>query len=101
MKNIRKCYTCGAEYDYCPTCSGNKGEQWHLLWDKDECRDIFKALCAYNLGFSDDTEVKKVLNDYEVKSYDKYTPVIRKQLQKIAPISGQKSVDIDSKKEKE
>ena len=102
MKNVRKCYTCGAEYDYCPSCSNAMGgPAWKLLWDKEECKDIFEALSAYNLELATAAEVKEVLDAYGVNSYDGFKPSIRRQLQKIVPASGQKSVDIDSKKEKE
>ena len=96
MKNLRKCYTCGAEYDYCPSCSGG-GPEWKLLWDKEECKDIFEAISAYNLDLATADEVKAVLDEYGVKSYTGFRANIRKDLQKIVPASGQKTVDIDSK----
>lgn len=96
MKNLRKCYTCGAEYDYCPSCSGG-GPEWKLLWDKEECKDVFEAISAYNLDLATAAEVKEVLDAHEVTSYDGYKPAIRKQLQKIMSASSQKTVDIDSK----
>ena len=98
MKKIRKCYTCGAEYDYCPSCARSAGEpRWKLLFDKEECRDVFDVLSAYNMNLISDAEVKEVLDAHGVKSYDGYKASIKKQLQKIAPISGHKSVDIDLK----
>ena len=95
MKKIRKCYTCGAEYDYCPGCANSSGgPEWKLLWDKEECKDIFEALSAYNLDLATADDVADVLDAYEVKSYDGFKDNIKAELQKIVPISGKK-VDID------
>ena len=96
MKKIRKCYTCGAEYDYCPGCANSSGgPEWKLLWDKEECKDIFNILSAYNMDLVSDAEVKEVLDAYDVKSYDGYKDGIKAQLKKIVPVPGKKNVDID------
>ncbi len=97
MNNSKRiCYTCGAEYDYCPGCARSAGQpEWMLLWDNEECKDVFEILSAYNMGLADGKDVKEVLDNYGATP-SKYTPKIRKQLQKaIQP--EQKVVDIDSK----
>lgn len=102
--NQRVCYTCGATYDYCPSCSHSSDKpHWMLLWDTEECKDVYAAVSAYNFGYADAADVKEVLDKYGADSR-KYSAPIQKQLQKIfspSKVEKAKSVDIDSRKERE
>lgn len=103
--NQRVCHTCGATYDYCPGCARSTGKpQWMMLWDTEECMDVFHALSDYSLGFAEAADVKAALDKYGVTNYKKYRPEIQKQIQKIlssAKAEKTKDVDIDFKKERE
>ena len=98
MISKRVCRTCGATYDYCPGCAKSAGKpEWMLLWDSEECKNVFESLTAYNLEKLDAEGVKDALKEAGVTSYDKYVPRIRKQLQKIVPaaeLKQQRNMDV-------
>lgn len=85
-KKTRVCYACGNKYEYCPTCPTDSIKPtWMFCFDTEECKDVFGVLSDY---YTDNTkttkdDVKKVLDNYNIKDYSKYTETIQKQLKEI------------------
>ena len=48
MSVKRKCFMCGQEFEYCPSCRDNKpDEHWRFLYHDEKCLDISKIWYAY------------------------------------------------------
>jgi len=87
----RKCLTCGNEYTYCPRCGKFATlPKWYINWDSEECHDVFDAIKNYNFGNIKKEGIKKVLDQYEVKDYSKYTKEISDELNGIFKEEGAK-----------
>lgn len=44
-KPNRKCYTCGKEYYFCPSCGTDKNKpSWYAIFDCDVCRDVWNTI---------------------------------------------------------
>lgn len=88
MASKRICRTCGAEYEYCPGCARSAGKpEWMLLWDTEKCRSIYKMLSAYNMNLATAEEVEDLLKAHNVTNYNEFLPDIKRQLQKIVPVT--------------
>lgn len=73
MANERICKCCGKEYKYCPNCKRYIDlPQWMLLFDSDECKDVFNAVSGYNMGVFGKEKVKEALDKYGVTDLGKY-----------------------------
>ncbi len=92
----RICYTCGREYEYCPTCAGFKTKpRWMCNWDSEECKDVFQVLTANSFGDASKDDVKAVLDKYGVKDYSKYQPSIQAHIEKVLKTSKKKSNEVE------
>ena len=56
MANLVKCSICGAEYAYCPNCSGTHA--WKFYTDTHEHYQIFMAIKQY--GLTQDKEEARI-----------------------------------------
>lgn len=82
MAYTRTCKVCGAKYDYCPTCSGFSAlAKWHINFDTDVCHDLFRTLSDYHMGNCKAEDVKAVADMYDVKSFSKFLPKYRLELE--------------------
>ena len=46
-KANRKCYCCGREYYYCPSCPDErKDPRIYIMWDSEVCKEIFNTLAS-------------------------------------------------------
>ena len=58
----RKCILCGKEYTYCPSCPKDaKKESWYAIFDRENCKNISKALTDYNLNQISKVEARHAL----------------------------------------
>lgn len=84
MEKTRTCIACGKEYKYCPSC--NKTEpKWKVLYDTEECKEMFDAISAYNLHTGNKEGIQRILTKYHVKDYSKYVESINKKLVELFP----------------
>ena len=71
----RKCILCGSEYTYCKSCAKDaKKALWHEIYDKENCKDISKALTDYNFKRITKEEAKELLSkcDLSIELKDVY-----------------------------
>lgn len=54
-----KCWVCGAEHDYCPTCGQTNG--WKYVADKIECYTLYMTIEDYRAGVKTKEEVIEIL----------------------------------------
>lgn len=83
LKSKRICKCCGKEYDYCPHCGTKSDELWKNLADTKECLAVFNIVAAYNVGRATADQVKKVLEENNIKDYSKFNKGIVSVLDKI------------------
>lgn len=81
MAKNRICLTCGAEYQYCPNCSGAKDvPAWKTEFDEESCKDIFNVISGYNMNIIPAKDVVAVLKKYNITDTSKYKKSIRTKL---------------------
>lgn len=84
MAKKRTCYTCGNKYAYCPHCGVDSTKpKWMVMFDCEECRDVFKILSDYSMKYATVSDVKSVIDKYNIKDTSKYKDAIKKQIDDI------------------
>lgn len=82
LKAKRICKCCGKEYEYCPHCGSKGNDSWKNLTDTKECLAVFNIVAAYNVGRATPEQVKKVLDDNNIKDYSSFKEGIVSSLNK-------------------
>lgn len=85
-KPNRECFTCGTPYYYCPGCESSKAHprpSWYVMFDCQDCRDIFNILTEYSLNRLTREEAGQRLSAFDVCAKNSFTPVIRRELEEI------------------
>lgn len=83
LKSKRICKCCGKAYEYCPHCGAKSDEAWRNLTDTKECLAVFNIVAAYNIGRATAEQVKKVLEENNIKDYSKFNSGIVSVLDEI------------------
>ena len=83
MARQRKCIFCGKSYQYCPNCGDDKRyPEWMFNFDTEKCRDLYEVLAGYNMEIKTVSDVKTVLDKYEVTDYSGFYPKLQEELRK-------------------
>lgn len=84
MSKYRTCLSCGKEYVYCPHC-GNEDflAAWKILFDCEECMDVFQVVSDYNSGSLTEQDAQKALEKYPALNTERFRKEISNALQKI------------------
>lgn len=95
-----KCWVCGTEHDYCPTCGQTHG--WKYVADKIECYTLYMTVEDYKAGLKTKDEAIEILNNkcniYAEDNLSWLLPHIEKDVRSII---GEKKKTINTtKKEK-
>jgi hypothetical protein len=82
---MRKCILCPShEYEYCTKCKDKSlVENWRLLFDKEECRDIYHVLSEFAFGRLTANEAKSQLDNYTLPNPEEMQPALRKNLEDV------------------
>jgi len=85
MKAKRKCVLCPShEYEYCTKCKDKSlVESWRLLFDKEDCRDIYNILSEFAFGRLSANDAKLKLDRYNVPKLEEMQPVLRKNYEDV------------------
>lgn len=86
MANLTRCSICGAEYAYCPNCSG--AHAWKFYTDTHEHYQIFVILKNYKTDFDKD-KARNELENLGITSkadFSVFKPKIADQLKNIVTI---------------
>ena len=79
----RKCFACGAEYDYCPSCQDDLRPAWMTMFCSDDCKKVFRACSAFTMGSFTAEQAKKELVDVDLGDYSKFKEDSQKVLSQI------------------
>lgn len=98
--NKRICKTCGAEYEYCPTCAKYASlPKWMWKCDTEICNDVFEAVSAYKMGIKNKDVVESVIEKHNIKDYSIFNNSFKTFLSENFPIRTKKNknkkMDID------
>jgi len=67
MRTNRSCFCCGTEYYYCPTCEEQRDlETWHIMFDEENCKNIFKILTDDFLKYTTKLETIALLENCDL-----------------------------------
>lgn len=77
----RICKVCQASYQYCPVC--DEEPYWKMMFDDDNCRQIFNILQRHYLKEFNDTVAIAKLKECDLSQIDKFDPKLKQQLQDI------------------
>lgn len=68
MKNNRKCFFCGQDFYYCPTCPNDSNKPtWHVLWCSEKCKDLDNVVAAHRSGKITTEEAQKRIKELNAK----------------------------------
>ena len=80
----RKCYLCGENYKYCPTCSDDKMKPyWMSDFHSEACKDIFEICTNFNLGKMPKHEAKAALEQYDLSNKANFKAFAQRDLENI------------------
>ena len=83
-KTNRICKTCGKAYYYCPSCTKSLiSPQWMLMWDTENCKNIFEIVSNYAQGIISKDVARKQLEKCDLKNRYSFKENIRKLLDEI------------------
>ena len=100
----RKCFACGAEYDYCPSCQDDLRPAWMTMFCSEDCKKVFRACSAFTMGSMNAEQAKKELEGVEFGDYSKFKEDSQKVLSQIYANDEKKGateVDLNDATEKE
>ena len=68
----RVCKTCGKAYYYCSNCNKSiNSPQWMLMWDTENCKNVYEIVSNYAQGVFSKDDARKRLEKCDLKQ--KYT----------------------------
>ena len=83
-KTNRKCYTCGKEYYYCPTCpSEAKKETFYNMFHCERCSKIFKTLTDETFKYLTTAQCKEELLKLNVSADEEFKDGIKKHIKRV------------------
>ena len=83
-KANRKCYTCGKEYYYCPTCpSEAKKETFYNMFHCERCSKIFKTLTDETFKHLTTAQCKEELLKLNVSADEDFKDGIKKHIKRV------------------
>lgn len=84
MKNNRKCFCCGTEYNYCPTCEEQRDlETWHIMFDNENCKKIFQICSDDFLKHTTREETISLLENCDLSNLESFNQDIKEQIKDI------------------
>lgn len=80
MKSMRKCTLCPShQYEYCTICKKDSiVESWRLLFDSENCRDIYHILSEYAFNRKTAIEAYNELQKYNIPDKELIQTSLRK-----------------------
>lgn len=73
----KKCMVCGKAYKYCNTCPSDlNSPSWKMLFDKENCKNIYNILSARTANKLTDQEAVNQLNQCNLSEKDNYNEKI-------------------------
>ena len=83
-KANRICKTCGKAYFYCNNCKRkNADPQWMLMWDTENCKNIFEIVSNYAQKVDSKAVAKKKLSKCDLSKQYTFNEKIRALIDEI------------------
>lgn len=80
----RKCFSCGKEYYFCPTCpTKGKTESFYNMFCSERCSKIFKVLSDETFKHVTTEECKKELQKLNVKKDEVFKENVKKHIDRV------------------
>lgn len=84
MKANKKCAICGAEYEYCSSCSEKKHlPTWKNSFCSENCKTIYDTCVKYNMGNLAKDEAALILKTCDLSKRSKFTPATKRLVKEI------------------
>lgn len=95
-KRDRKCYLCGENYQYCPTCSNDRMKPaWMAEFHSANCKNIFDICTRFNMQLLTKEEAKAALEQCDLTNKENFKSYVQRDLGNIfaedAPKRGKRS----------
>ena len=82
-KTNRTCFCCLSKYYYCHGCADERRPTWMIMFDTEECKNIFQICSAYNNGSYTKEEARDILEKIGLKDFNEYEKSVAKTLKDI------------------
>lgn len=80
----RKCYLCGAEYKYCPTCYQDRMKPYYMSeFHSEDCKNIFDICTRFNMGLMSKTEAQEALSTCDLTNKKNFKSYVQTDLENI------------------
>lgn len=80
----KKCMVCRKDYKYCNTCPSDLNNQsWKMLFDKENCKNIYNILSARTANKLTDQEAVNQLNQCDLSEKDGYNEKIKTYINRL------------------
>lgn len=83
-KRDRKCYLCGENYKYCPTCSQDKMKPaWMSEFHDENCKNIFDICTRFNMKLMSKSEAQDALNACDLSNKANFKSFVKRDIEVI------------------
>lgn len=83
-KRDRKCYLCGENYKYCPTCSQDKMKPAYMAeFHNENCKNIFDICTRFNMKLVSKLEAQDALNACDLSNKANFKSFVKRDLEVI------------------
>lgn len=83
-KRDRKCYLCGTNYKYCPTCSQDRMKpSWMVEFHEENCKNIFDICTKFNMGMLTKPEAQEALASCDLSNKVNFAPFVQRDIENI------------------
>jgi len=83
-KRDRKCYLCGENYKYCPTCSQDKMKPaWMAEFHNENCKNIFDIATRFNLKLLTKADAKAEMDKCDLSNKANFKSYVQRDLENI------------------
>lgn len=83
-KRDRKCYLCGEEYKYCPTCSQDRMKPtWLAEFHSESCKNIFDICTRFNMKLMNKEEAQEALKKCDLSNKENFKSYVQTDIENI------------------
>ena len=83
-RRTRKCYLCGGEYKYCPTCSQDRMKPaWMAEFHEDNCKNIFDICTRFNMKLMNKEEAQEALKKCDLSNKENFKSYVQTDIKNI------------------
>lgn len=100
--HTRKCIVCGAEYEYCPSCSKySKLPRWKFNFDVENCMNLFMIAGSYNSKTITAEEARNQFNACDLSKKDSLSPDVANVINQVFAEAKDEAVETKSESKEE